>query len=157
MANLKHDHTGQRFGMLTVLEHLGSGTWAVRCDCGVERQVKGSKLRNGNNRSCGCASPVRQSGAGHPRHRGDRIAYATAHKRVSSARGRAAEHRCLICDEPATSWAYRGGSERELKEWREVSPVKTGWLRYSPDPADYDPLCWACHARKDVLEARSRA
>jgi hypothetical protein len=63
----------------------------------------------------------------------------------------------VVCEEQASSWAYRGDSEKELKEWREKSAVKKGWLRYSPDPDDYDPMCWTCHARKDVHEARSRA
>lgn len=160
MAHLKHDHTGQRFGRLLVIDHLGSGRWRVRCDCGTEKVVSGGSLRAvgpSSTRSCGCGKPSNQSGADHPRHQGSRIAYATARKRVAALRGRAREHSCLICGGQATSWAYRGGSPLELWEWREDSLVKKGWLRYSPDPADYDPLCRSCHARKDVLEAKTRA
>ena len=160
MAHLKYDLTNQVFGKLTALRHLGGGRWLCRCECGVEKSIAGGALRAPESQkttSCGCSQPTRQTGAGHPRHQGDRIAYSTAHKRVASRRGRARDHACLVCEQPAASWAYRGNSPRELREWRDVSPVKSGWLRYSPDPADYDPLCWRCHARKDILEARARA
>lgn len=55
------DETGKRYGLLTVLRRYdttdpsGVGTyWLCRCDCGTEVAVLGSKLRNGNTRSCGC-------------------------------------------------------------------------------------------------------
>jgi len=48
--------TGQRFGRLTVLKWIGGygSKWLCRCDCGNEKQVKSSLLRNGHTRSCGC-------------------------------------------------------------------------------------------------------
>lgn len=53
------DITGQKFGMLTAVEHTktvyGKGSiWKFKCDCGniVERQS--SLVRNGNIKSCGC-------------------------------------------------------------------------------------------------------
>lgn len=53
------DLTGQRFGMYTVIgaaESTNSGRrrWLCRCDCGVERIVLDSNLRNGHSTSCGC-------------------------------------------------------------------------------------------------------
>ena len=53
------DLTGQKFGMLTVLERAGTSKdgkamWRCRCDCGVEKDVSGKLLRNGNTKSCGC-------------------------------------------------------------------------------------------------------
>lgn len=50
----------ERHGRLLVLsraqnDHNGSN-WNCRCDCGVERVVRGSSLRNGLTRSCGCLS-----------------------------------------------------------------------------------------------------
>lgn len=63
--NRKHkDLTGQHFGRWTVLgfvdrETLSNGNtairWLCRCDCGVERVVRGTYLTSGNSRSCGCA------------------------------------------------------------------------------------------------------
>ena len=58
-ANLK-DLTGQRFKYLQVLSlshrHRSSRSyyWNVRCDCGTEKTVRGTELRNGNVKSCGC-------------------------------------------------------------------------------------------------------
>ena len=54
------DMTGQRYGMLTVIEkaqskHWHNGAfWRCRCDCGKERVVRGYSLRIGETISCGC-------------------------------------------------------------------------------------------------------
>lgn len=50
---------GQKFGRLTVIEHLGSSNdnqalWLCKCDCGNEKIVKGHNLIKGNTKSCGC-------------------------------------------------------------------------------------------------------
>jgi hypothetical protein len=48
---------GERFGRWTVKEHAGSrdgALWRAACDCGTERVVSGSSLRNGESQSCGC-------------------------------------------------------------------------------------------------------
>lgn len=55
----KVDLTGQRFGRWLVLQEDGRDNrgrvlWWCRCDCGAERAVKGWRLREGTNRSCGC-------------------------------------------------------------------------------------------------------
>jgi hypothetical protein len=54
-----HDLTGQRFGMLTVVERSGSNTrgratWQCRCDCGNDVIVVGSDLISNKSTSCGC-------------------------------------------------------------------------------------------------------
>lgn len=54
--------TGQRFGMLTVIERAGSyrhdtaqfATWLCRCNCGNEKIVIGANLKAGRTKSCGC-------------------------------------------------------------------------------------------------------
>ena len=162
MPTLKYDLTDQVFGLLTALHHVGSGNWLVRCECGTEKRVMGQNLREGRLKSCGCRNPRprMKGGADHPRWKADGdVTYATAHKRVASHRGAACLHACIGCDEPASSWAYRGDSPRERTEaarpghkWK----APDGVLRYSPDPADYDPMCWRCHARKDIAAARAR-
>ena len=57
------DLTGQRFGMLTVIERSDdkispsgkrSTTYLCRCDCGEESVVLATNLRTGHTRSCGC-------------------------------------------------------------------------------------------------------
>lgn len=53
------DHTGERFGRLTVLRPVGRDrhyciTWACRCDCGTETHVQYTNLRTGHTQSCGC-------------------------------------------------------------------------------------------------------
>ncbi len=158
MPALKYDLTGQVFGLLTALHHVRSGDWLVRCECGIEKVVMGQNLRTGQLKSCGCAnkrgrSPGSESS--HPRWQGDDISYKSAHRRISSRRGPAREHPCIICDGEAHAWAYRGGSDKELTQ--EAGPghrfkKADGILRYSPDPDDYDPMCWSCHARKDLAE-----
>lgn len=54
------DFTGQRVGMLTVLRREGRNnygvTWLCMCDCGKTKVVAMMNLRNGNTRSCGCAT-----------------------------------------------------------------------------------------------------
>lgn len=53
----RKDETGKRYGKLTVitLHHVHRQCyWLCRCDCGNEIIVKGSRLRCGGTRSCGC-------------------------------------------------------------------------------------------------------
>lgn len=51
------DHTGQRFGRLTVLSRAnrpGRPRWLCICDCGRHHVTLGETLRQGRIRSCGC-------------------------------------------------------------------------------------------------------
>ena len=54
------DMTGQRFGILTVIDRAASkpgdrnALWRCLCDCGNERVATGSALRRGYCVSCGC-------------------------------------------------------------------------------------------------------
>ena len=58
------DITGQRFGMLTVVEYIKGSYWMCKCDCGKERIVDGRHLRSGRTKSCGCQQyrKIRQKG-----------------------------------------------------------------------------------------------
>ncbi len=52
------DLTGERFGLLEVIERFGydgSGkvTWRCNCDCGDGAIVTGNNLRSGNTKRCG--------------------------------------------------------------------------------------------------------
>lgn len=52
------DLAGQVFGRLTVVERVapasGHARWHCLCDCGNEKDVNSSALREGKTRSCGC-------------------------------------------------------------------------------------------------------
>ena len=54
------DITGQVFGRLTVLGYAGimkgAPHWDCKCSCGRVKVARGSLLRNGDTRSCGCIS-----------------------------------------------------------------------------------------------------
>ena len=58
----QRDLTGQRFGLLTVLETrekrsaAGSVVWRCICDCGREIDVPAAQLTQGYRKSCGCLS-----------------------------------------------------------------------------------------------------
>ena len=56
---MKQDLTGQRFGYLTVINEVRKEGnphryWLCRCDCGNEKVIEGSHLKNGHTKSCGC-------------------------------------------------------------------------------------------------------
>lgn len=58
MGEMK-DITGQTFGKLTVIDCAGKLDgrhyyWNCKCECGNEKIVLGTSLRNGNTKSCGC-------------------------------------------------------------------------------------------------------
>lgn len=53
------DETGNKYGLLTVLEYSGTTTgggalWKCRCDCGNTVEIRGESLRSGHTKSCGC-------------------------------------------------------------------------------------------------------
>lgn len=56
------DLTGQRFGNLTVIgiaeksstDKSRDSFWLCKCDCGIEKTIRGKSLRNGATKSCGC-------------------------------------------------------------------------------------------------------
>ena len=54
----KIDLTGQRFGRLVVVEKSGRlhgrTAWLCKCDCGNEKKIGQSNLRQERTRSCGC-------------------------------------------------------------------------------------------------------
>jgi hypothetical protein len=65
------DHTGQRFGLLTVIEPAPSrgkkAAWICRCDCGNVKEIMAASLREGRTKSCGCqqVKPMQQARRSH--------------------------------------------------------------------------------------------
>lgn len=90
------------------------------------------------------------SGQAVPRPRA--LSYQAAHLRLRANRGPASRWRCIACGEPAEQWAYRAGSEREITgeaPYQKNGRRRSRHLAWSPDPADYDPMCRPCHAARD--------
>ena len=57
------DMSGQKFHWLTVIKRAdndkyGQAMWLCACDCGAKSAVRGSLLRRGNTKSCGCWNSV---------------------------------------------------------------------------------------------------
>lgn len=53
------DLAQQKFGRLVVIKRVGKDNngnyeWLCQCNCGQKKVIRGSSLRNGNTRSCGC-------------------------------------------------------------------------------------------------------
>jgi len=53
------DLTGNKFGRLMVIDrsYPNQGInlmWLCKCDCGVKKVVRGSHLKDGHTKSCGC-------------------------------------------------------------------------------------------------------
>jgi len=50
------DETGNTYGRLTAVEHLGGhpAKWRCDCECGNKAIVRGDSLRKGLTKSCGC-------------------------------------------------------------------------------------------------------
>ena len=76
------------------------------------------------------------------------IGYSPAHKRVQKIKGRAAEHRCAHCGDPAHDWAYDFRDPDELIEVQAFRDTLVP-MRYSLNPDRYMPLCRSCHRHYD--------
>lgn len=55
----RQDLCGKRYGRLVVIKYVGTNAsggsmWLCKCDCGNEKTVRGSKLKSGWTKSCGC-------------------------------------------------------------------------------------------------------
>ena len=53
------DLVGQKFGRLTVIKRMGNdkyrnSRWLCLCECGKEKIIRGSHLKSGDIKSCGC-------------------------------------------------------------------------------------------------------
>ena len=68
-AQNRIDISGKRFGKLVVTEakeHRNKQiAWLCKCDCGNEVVVRGSQLRRGRTKSCGCLRKERNNWTGH--------------------------------------------------------------------------------------------
>ena len=109
---------GQRYGRLVAIEEAsrtpaGLMTWRCVCDCGGEVIVRGSSLRSGNTKSCGCHKLA---------------VSATLHMRHGACSGgeeddvyvvwKGMRQRCLNPNNP--SWPYYGGRGIKIcQQWQD--------------------------------------
>lgn len=74
------------------------------------------------------------------------VTYEQAHYTLRRSPGPSSTHPCLKRGGPAAHWAYRNTPPVELEG---TLRGRSGTVRYSPDPTDYDPLCVMCHRIRD--------
>lgn len=72
MSVRREDISGKKFGKLIPLyvervDNQGHAYWMCRCECGNLKVVRGSHLKTGNVKTCGCVSPHTTHGYSHTR------------------------------------------------------------------------------------------
>jgi hypothetical protein len=77
------------------------------------------------------------------------VNYRAAHRAVVKARGKASEYQCTVCDETARDWSYDGLDPNDL-----TGNCDGHELNFSLDVSRYEPLCTACHKRRDTQVLR---
>lgn len=92
----------QKFGSLLVVSEngrdaFGLALWRCKCDCGKETIVRGSAIKSGHSKSCGCGISVRSKIPFKQRLAGSEI-----YQRWSRMK-----QRC--CNPNTKSWPYYGG------------------------------------------------
>jgi hypothetical protein len=145
------DMTGQKFGLLTVVERFGASPrpqWVCRCACGNLTIKDGSRLRRGTVKSCGCATraligaSIRTHGmTGHRLENIRRGMLARCHNPKSKDFSRYGARGIHVCrqwrDKPVQfyDWALAHGYADDLSIDR-IDPRRG----YSPDNCRWIPL-----------------
>lgn len=75
---------------------------------------------------------------------GDRVAYRSAHSRLTKTRGKASALSCVDCGRQAHHWSYDHTDADE--KWELVNGC---YLPFSTDTSRYDPRCATCHREFD--------
>jgi len=157
------DRSGQRFGMLLVLEHAGSkkdpsgktrSQWLCRCDCGLKVTVPLSTLLNKTIQSCGCATFVLRRPAGMSARNRVLKAYRGAARRrglvwalTDEDFDRITAQPCHYCGCPPSARSVRAQGRSEFT-YNGIDRVDNE-LGYIPD--NVLPCCKICNnAKKDL-------
>lgn len=78
------------------------------------------------------------------------LTYSGVHVRLVQQHGRAAEHNCIACENPATAWAYQHDCPEELielQQWRSKGDRRP--IPYCMHLEHYAPMCTSCHSKLD--------
>jgi hypothetical protein len=146
---------GDVFGKLTVAEFShrvkDQAYWLCRCECGVEKPVRGGNLQSGNTSSCGCMSS-RVIHGGRPSEQSEK------HGMWNSSEYKIWEGMIARCYHPSNHSYRKYGAKgiRVCQEWREsfvafyshVGPrpsLKHTLDRYPNNDGNYEPgnVRWA--------------
>lgn len=134
------DHTGERFGMLTVISRADDYIapngkkhvrWLCKCDCGNESTVDICQLTRGATKSCGCLHEQHMS-AGNVKHggRNDRLYKVYSNMKNRCYNQNSADYfyygarGIRICDEwlddytSFKSWAYKNGYDENADRFK---------------------------------------
>lgn len=82
------------------------------------------------------------------------VSYESAHRRIITEHGKAAQHLCIECLGPAHEWAYIYGDPREMSGIRVIRGRGLAAV-WSGDPAYYQPMCRPCHKRFDAAHRKA--
>lgn len=101
------DHAGERYGLLTVRQYMGTGSdgcakWLCDCDCGRQRTVSSKALAYV--KSCGCQS--------------------TQTERRKHPVRKSAEQPCWSCKKYAGGCSWSRKNPEPVKGWKAVPTVK---------------------------------
>lgn len=156
MTNHVKNLIGKKFGRLIVI-HFDSirgiskhSYWLCKCSCGNASVVRGSHLKMGVSKSCGClnrekaskwlkkyATSSKHKGEGNPMWNGQNPKYSTIHQ-----------------------WLTRGFSKKQCEHCRSKNK-KFDWAlkkghKHSKNRKSYLCLCRGCHLKYDYTKKRSR-
>lgn len=150
------DITGQKFERLTVIEFVGvnpvgrSALWKCKCECGNDVVVRGTNLRNGVTKSCGCL--LKEYYRNKPKSSAEKTALANTthgctHDRLFKI-WTSMRSRCRNSKTPAYKW-YGAKGVRVCKEWDESYLAFKKWA-YANGYDDTAPMHHCSIDRIDV-------
>lgn len=94
--------------------------------------------------------PGFKPGPKNPKWRGDDAGCRAIHDRLITRRGKARDHTCIDCGQPARHWSYQGGCTSE-KPRRLDAEGRVISSPYCVHPEHYVPRCISDHARHDGI------
>lgn len=123
--------TNKKFGRLTVIRRVekisSSPSWFCKCECGIEKVIRGDHLRYGKIRSCGCFEIENRTRGANVKHNGSKTRlyeiWSGMHKRCNNKNSHAFPNYggrgITICNEWSDfsvfrNWALANGYSDDL-------------------------------------------
>lgn len=78
---------------------------------------------------------------------GDGNSYPAVHQRLRRTKGRARDHACHDCGQPAQNWSYDRADPNQVEG--ETKHGRGDRRPYSLSMSHYQPVCYVCHVRRD--------